>query len=241
MKKKTILILCIVLAVVLAAGGITAHHFLAKPQHREPDMSKTPIPVSIDAKPVLPAQTLQDAAAVRSGLQSDPAASAPLFGKSYPARVLKSADTYTDENGLSLPAVRWTEYLDENGKTIYTYVIKKEQQAVYAADGTVVYSSDAYRPDADYTTEPMRWFYSAGKLACAELNFYDGENNGSAYYDANGKLLAIRTEYASTGKDGNVTLEHMYLDGAFVMIEEEAFRALIPQTDAPAFLQINWE
>ena len=228
-------------AVVLAAGGLTAHHFLSRPKHKEPDITKAPIPISLEICPALKADTAEKAASLKAGLRQQDVSEAALFGRNYPARVLRSEEQYESEDGLTLPAVRWTEYLDESGKVLYTFVIEKTQQAVYNADGRVVYSSDTYKPKASYDTDPVHWYYSGGQVACAELCFADGENNGSAYYDTNGDLLAVWSQYAHVDKDGKLQIEDMYFDNAFVMIEKDAFLQRIPQTDADVFMQFNWD
>lgn len=241
MKKKTIVIVCIILAVVLGAGGFTAYHFVAPKKRHEPDLRKAPVPITVDVEPVLLAESLEEAASLKAGLTEKDTKTAMLFGQSYPAKVLQSNETYKDSTGIMLPTMRWTEYFDANGAVLYTYIIRQEQQVVFDADGKIVFSSDGYTPDANYEAEPMRWFYKDGKVALGEMSVYSGEDSGCTYYSADGHLLGARTEYPTVDKDGSVQVELLYFDGSFVQIEKDAFDALIPPVDVPAFLQINWE
>ena len=243
MKKKTIAILCVVLAVVLAAGGFTAHHLITHREKKphEPDFSKAPVPMVIDVEPVLIAPTLEEALPLKRTLTGTEAEKAKLFGKTYPAKVYQSEDMYTDDNGIEMPVLRWTEFFAEDGSALYTYIVQKEKQIVFDASGTILFSCDGFKPKSSFETEPMYWFYKDGEVALGELNFYDGEDYGCAYFGADGSLLGARTEYARPDDKGEIQVQLLYFDGKFVMIDKEAFDALIPETDAPSFLQINWE
>ena len=238
MKK----ILCIVLAalvVIGAAVGVCIHLFSAKKS--PPDIRDTPIPQTID---VSSAPTETDAAQspidTSKATEASDETTAMLFGARYPAQVFRSAETYLNADQSETAVQRKTFFQDETGSVLYTSLVEKETMAVYNASGVAVYFSGSYQPEADYLTEPVHWFYKDGALACAELCFYDGDNNGAAYYDANGALLCIRTEIYSVDKKDGVQMTAVFYDSDFTQITEEAFRALLPQTDADEFLYVNW-
>ena len=238
MKK----VICIIVAVVVAAGAVTAGCvYWFSTRKKAPDIRDTPIPQTIDISSSLTNTNVADTPIDTSGATEDSnETTAMLFGVRYPAQMFRSAQTYLNADGIETAVQRKTFYKDENGSVLYTSLIEKEEIAVYDASGAAVYYSGSYKPEADYLTEPVHWFYRDGKLACAELCFYDGDNNGVAYYNADGTLLCIRTEIFSADKKDGVQMDTVFYGNDFTPITEDAFRALLPQIDADAFLYINW-
>ena len=238
MKK----IICIILAVLVVIGAAVAICFyLFSAKKRMPDIRDTPIPQTIDVSSALTETDIASCpvdtsdATVRSQEET-----ALLFGVRYPVQAFHSEKTYLSASNIETSIQRKTFYEDENGTVLYTSLIEKENMAVYNASGVAVYYSGSYKPEADYLTEPIHWFYKDGVLSCAELCFYDGDNNGVAYYDANGNLLCIRTEIISVDKKEGVQMSTVFYGNDFTEITQEAFSALLPAVEEDAFLYVNW-
>lgn len=226
MKRKTIIAVLCAAAVVIAAAVVVTVFVLRDPPA---DIRDTPIPQRIETASALQTASMDESPIRLTDVElSDAEDSALLFGKRLPARVYKSdADD------------RKTEYLNDDGSVAYTSLKSGDDVAIYDAQGQAVYSSGTYKVDTDYLTEPVHWFYRGGALACGELCFYDGDNNGVAYFGADGALLCIRTEIVSV-EDGKMKMINTWYDDQFEKITENAFRAAVPLTDADAFLYIEW-
>ena len=169
--KKVILI---VLAVLLAAGAVvTGAFFLFKADKKAPpDIRRTPIPQTLDVTSAPTASSVQDTPVQTSGAtEKTNDGTAMLFGSTYPAESYRSEEKYTTDDGLETALQRKTFYKNQNGEVVFTSLIEKEKMAVYDADGVLVYFSADDKPQTDYTTEPVHWFYKDGTLACAELCF----------------------------------------------------------------------
>ena len=238
--KKIILIVLAVL-VVLGAAGAGAFFLLKHNKKSPPDIRQTPIPQTLDISSAPTATSVQQTP-VQTSAATEKAAdsSAMLFGKTYTSETFRSKEEYKTSDGLTVAAQRKTFYKNENGEVLYTSLIEKDTMAVYNADGVLVYYSGGDKPQTDYTTESVHWFYRDGKLACGELCFYDGDNTGTAYYSADGSLLCVQTEIISADKKNGVQIENVYYNSSFEQIPEEAFRALLPQADENDFLYVNW-
>lgn len=254
-KKKLIVIVCAVI-LIAAVAVPTALHFAKKdnasPVVTAPDAqtSTTKVP----AEPVLLPQTIETDSALQSAtlddapIRTDDAVKSKpvseqafLFGRSYAARVWRSAETYTGVDGVEAPAQRKTEYLDADGNVQYISLHEKDDMAVYSANGQILYSTGAYKIEAAFTTEPVHWFYKDGRPVCAEVCYYnaDGTDTGAAYYGADGALLGRRGEVFRTEED-DVQMQTEYRNAQENTITEDAFLALLPQTDADDFLYIQW-
>ena len=238
--KKVILI---VLAVLLALGAIIIGAvFLFKANtNKTPDIRTTPIPQTLDISAAPTDTTVQGTPiATADATEKADEKTAMLFGTSYPAETFRSKEKYLTADGLTVALQRKTFYKNENGEVLYTALIEKDKMAVYDAGGTLLYYSGSEKVQADYTTEAIHWFYRDGKLACAELCFYDEDNTGAAYYDAAGNLLCVQTEIVSADKKDGVQIDNVYYDSNFTQIDEATFRALLPQIGVNEFLYVNW-
>ena len=237
--KKLIAVVCAAAVVIGAAvAGIVLYQ--KKKADTPPDIRDTPIPLTIDVT-----SALTDTALASTPIRTNEAQakteedSAVLFGQKYRAQVWKSTRTIRTADNVETAAQRKTDYLDANGDLVYTSLFAENETAIYNASGVAVYSSGIFKPEADYLTEPVHWFYAGGALACGELCFYDDENTGVAYYNAAGTLLCVRTEIFKVEGD-SVQMLTVFYDRNFEEISEDDFNALLPRTDADAFLYVNW-
>lgn len=245
MKKKTkILISVLVAVVVLASGGLIIWNTMPQKQPIKGDIHDTPIPVSVsvDAASTAPAELSKVAIDKKDLPVTSTTPDATLFGEVFTAVEYATEAEFVAENGMKTAEQTITEYFAENSdKVLYTAVSDHETRDIYNADGKLVYSTGYYKPETDYETESMHWFYKDGKLSVCEMFFFDLEskNIGVAYYDKDGKLLCLTTEIYTT-KKGEPVIENTYYNPNFETIDEVAFLALIPETDAPQFLYPSW-
>lgn len=241
-KKKIIIAVCAAVCVAVAALVIVLKTTATKePTHG--DIQDTPLPVSIDISSAKDAPAkLRDVKIHKEDLpNTETEDNVTLFNKNYSVTSYNSTETFINDNGVKVAKNRYIEYFGENKELLFTSVVPDGCSNIYDKTGKLIYSDGNYTPEASYDAEPVHWFYKNGKLAAAELFFYDldDRNVGAAYYDGDGNLLGTVTEvYTHKGKD--LVIKHAYYDSAFAPIEQADFESLIPQVDAPDFFYINW-